>query len=123
MPDPTPSITIGKYHVLRELGRGASSTVFLAQDPFRDRQVAVKRIHAHLLTEERQAIRYRRSFRNEALLAGQLRHPHIVSVLDADGEADPPYLVLEYIEGASLARFTRPDRLLPVERVLDITFK
>lgn len=123
MSDPASSLSIGKYQVLRELGRGASSTVYLADDPFNNRKVAVKRIHAHLLTEERQAIRYRRSFRNEALLAGQLRHPHIVSVYDADGEADPPYLVLEYIEGASLARFTKADRLLPVERVLDICFK
>lgn len=123
MSNPSPALTIGKYQVVRELGRGASSTVFLAEDPFRDRQVAVKRIHAHLLTDERQAIRYRRSLRNEALLAGQLRHPHIVSVYDCDGEADPPYIVLEYIEGASLAMFTRPDRLLPVQQVLDISYK
>jgi tRNA A-37 threonylcarbamoyl transferase component Bud32 len=114
--------TIGKYRVLRELGRGATSTVYLAEDPFNDRKVAVKRIHAHLLTDERQARRYRRSLRNEALLAGQLRHPHIVSVYDADGEADPPYIVLEYIEGAPLARFARADRLLPVEQVLDICY-
>lgn len=118
----TPSF-IGKYNVLRELGRGASSTVYLAEDPFHARKVAVKRIHAHLLTDERQAARYRKSLRNEALLAGQLKHPHIVTVHDADGEADPPYLVLEYVEGAALSMFTRPDRLLPVEQVLDICYK
>jgi tRNA A-37 threonylcarbamoyl transferase component Bud32 len=118
----TPSF-IGKYNVLRELGRGASSTVYLAEDPFHARKVAVKRIHAHLLTDERQAARYRKALRNEALLAGQLKHPHIVTVHDADGEADPPYLVLEYVEGAALSKFTRPDRLLPVEQVLDICYK
>lgn len=118
----TPSF-IGKYNVLRELGRGASSTVYLAEDPFHARKVAVKRIHAHLLTDERQAARYRKALRNEALLAGQLKHPHIVTVHDADGEADPPYLVLEYVEGAALSMFTRPDRLLPVEQVLDICYK
>jgi eukaryotic-like serine/threonine-protein kinase len=118
----TPSF-IGKYNVVRELGRGASSIVYLADDPFHARKVAVKRVHAHLLKDERQAGRYRKAFRNEALLAGQLKHPHIVAVYDADGEADPPYIVLEYIEGASLARFARPDRLLPVEQVLDICYK
>src|SRR5207237_8499493 len=72
---------------------------------------------------ERQGIKYRRALRNEALLAGKLKHPYIVSVVDADGEADPPYLVLEYIEGAPLSRFTTADRLLPVEQVLDICYK
>jgi serine/threonine protein kinase len=115
--------SIGKYKVLRELGRGASSTVFLAEDPFTNRKVAVKRIHAHLLQEERDAVRYRKALRNEALLAGRLKHPHIVTVVDADADANPPYIVLEYIEGASLAKFTRPDRLLPVEQVLDICYK
>jgi tRNA A-37 threonylcarbamoyl transferase component Bud32 len=114
---------IGKYKVLRELGKGASSTVFLAEDPFTERKVALKRIHAHLLQDEREAVRYRRALRNEALLAGRLKHPHIVAVHDADADANPPYIVLEYIEGASLAKFTRPDRLLPVEQVLDICYK
>jgi eukaryotic-like serine/threonine-protein kinase len=118
-----PPESIGKYKILRELGRGASSTVFLAQDPFTERKVAVKSIHAHLLQEEREAARYRRALRNEALLAGRLKHPHIVAVHDADADANPPYIVLEYIEGASLAKFTRPDRLLPVEQVLDICYK
>jgi CRP-like cAMP-binding protein/tRNA A-37 threonylcarbamoyl transferase component Bud32 len=115
--------TIGKYKVLRELGRGASSTVYLAEDPFAARKVAVKRVHDHLLRDDREAMRYRKSLRNEALLAGRLKHPHIVGVYDADAESNPPYIVLEYIEGAPLSRFTRPDRLLPVEQVLDICYK
>ncbi|HVZ42976.1 MAG TPA: protein kinase [Ramlibacter sp.] len=120
-----PSIphTIGKYRVIRELGRGASSAVYLAEDAFNNRQVAVKRIHQHLLADERQARRLRRGLRNEALLAGRLRHPHIVRLYDADDDADPPYLVLEYLQGTSLARFCTPDRLLPVPQVLDIVYK
>src|SRR3569832_1541966 len=43
---------IGKYKIQRELGRGASSTVYLAEDPFTDRKVAVKRIPAHLLQDD-----------------------------------------------------------------------
>ncbi|HEY8050053.1 MAG TPA: serine/threonine-protein kinase [Ramlibacter sp.] len=118
-----PPSFIGKYNVIREIGRGASSTVYLAEDPFNGRKVAVKCIHAHLLADERKAARYRRALRNEAMLAGQLKHPHIVAVYDADTEADPPYLVLEHIEGAPLSRFAPPDRLLPVEQVLDICYK
>ena len=119
----TTPATIGKYRIVRELGKGASSTVYLAYDGFRDRQVAVKQIHAHLLTDPTQAARYRRMLHNEATLAGRLHHPHIVSMIDVDEHAEPPYLVLEYIRGRSLANFTTPDCLLPVADVLDIAFK
>ena len=61
--------------------------------------------------------------RNEAALAARLRHPHIVRLLDADEEADPPYLVLEYVQGRPLSDFAAPDALLPVAQVLDIAFK
>ncbi|HUR89103.1 MAG TPA: serine/threonine-protein kinase [Ramlibacter sp.] len=114
---------IGKYNVVRELGRGASSTVYLAEDPFNGRKVALKQIHAHLIADETKAARYKRAMRNEALLAGRLKHPYIVAVYDADGEANPPYIVLEHVEGAPLGRFTSPDRLLPIEQVLDICYK
>ena len=115
--------TIGKYRIERELGRGASGTVYLARDGFRDARVAVKQIHEHLLSDPTQAAVHRRMLRNEASLAGQLSHPHIVSTIDADEQAHPPYLVLEYIDGQSLEAFTRPDALLPVAEVLDIGFK
>lgn len=118
----TPS-SIGKYRVVRELGRGASGTVYLAHDSFRDEQVAIKVIHPHLLVDGAQAARYRRMLHNEAVLAGQLVHPHIVAMIDVDEQADPPYLVLEYIRGKSLAEFTTPDALLPVYDVLNIIFK
>jgi serine/threonine protein kinase len=122
MTTPAPTI-VGKYRIEREIGRGASSTVFLGYDNFNRRHVAIKQIHTHLLTDPHEAQRYRRRLRNEAMLVGQLNHPHIVRLLDADEDADPPYLVLEYIEGNSLASFTTPDRLLPVAQVLDIAFK
>ena len=115
--------TIGKYRVETELGRGASSVVYLAYDAFNRQHVAVKQIHAHLIADSAQAQRYRRTLRNEALLAGQLRHPHIVRLYDADEAADPPYLVLEFIEGQPLANYATPDKLLPVSQVLDIGYK
>ncbi|MBC5765993.1 protein kinase domain-containing protein [Ramlibacter albus] len=117
-----PPATIGKYAVVRELGRGASSTVYLGDDPFNKRKVAIKRIHPHLIADERQGVRYRRLLRKEATMAGQLRHPHIVSVYDADVEAEAPYIVLEYVPGAPLSHFTSAASLLPVGQVLDICY-
>lgn len=114
---------IGKYRIERELGRGASGVVYLAHDTFRDMWVAVKQIHPHLLQDPAQAAKYRRLLHNEATLAGQINHPHIVSLVDVDERADPPYLVLEYVKGTSLEAHTSPDTLLPVPEVLDIAFK
>ena len=115
--------TIGKYSVERELGRGASGTVYLGHDRLRNTQVAIKQAHASLLADTRQAARYRRLLHNEATLVARLSHPHIVALLDADEAADPPYLVFEYVDGQALSSFTTPDHLLPVAEVLDIAFK
>jgi len=118
-----PPANIGKYRIERELGRGASGIVFLGLDGFRGRKVAIKQTHAHLLKHPEQAERYRKLLRNEAALSGRLRHPNIVRLLDADEEAVPPYLVLEYVDGQPLSAYATPDALLPVPQVLDIAFK
>ncbi|PJI97390.1 serine/threonine protein kinase [Acidovorax sp. 69] len=118
-----PPATIGKYRIERELGRGASGVVYLGLDGFRGRKVAIKQTHAHLLKQPELADRYRKLLRNEAALSGRLRHPNIVRLLDADEEAFPPYLVLEFIDGQALSDFATPDTLLPVPQVLDIAFK
>ena len=123
MAEAKPPASIGKYRIEREIGRGASGVVYLGLDGFRGRRVAIKQMHAHLLADPVQAQRYRRLLRNEAALAGRLRHPHIVRLLDADEEAMPPYLVLEYVQGRSLSDFATADTLLPVAQVLDIAFK
>ncbi len=114
---------IGKYSVERELGRGASGTVYLGYDRFRNSPVAIKQTHPALLADATQAARYRRLLHNEATLVARLSHPHIVALLDADEAADPPYLVFEYVDGQALSSFTTPDHLLPVADVLDIAFK
>ncbi len=123
MTEALPPTSIGKYRIEREIGRGASGVVYLGLDGFRGRRVAIKQMHAHLLADPAQAQRYRRLLRNEAALAGRLRHPHIVRLLDADEEATPPYLVLEYVQGRPLSDFAKADALLPVAQVLDIAFK
>lgn len=118
----TPS-DIGKYQIERERGHGASGVVYLARDTFRDNLVAIKQIHPHLLQDPAQSSKYRHLLHNEAVLAGQINHPHIVSLIDFDERANPPYLVLEYVPGRSLEVHTKPETLLPVSEVLDIVFK
>jgi serine/threonine protein kinase len=114
---------IGKYRIESELGRGASGTVFLAYDAFKEVHVAIKQVHAHLLADTSQAAKYRRLLHHEAVLANRLNHPHIVALIDVDEQAHQPYLVLEYVDGKPLSAFTSPDTLLPVAEVLNIVFK
>src|SRR6476660_7957263 len=98
-PQPEMLAKVGKYEVKKLLGKGATGSVYLAVDPFREREVAIK-VLEKLSAEPEEARRQLRFFQNEAALAGKLRHPHIVSILDAGledvSEGDPlRYLVME----------------------------
>ena len=90
---------IGKYNVLSSLGEGASADVYLAEDPFNDRRVAVKVHKTDSNMGEEEAKRFEKLFLNEASLAGKLNHPNIVGVFDAVVEGDQQYIVMEYVPG------------------------
>ncbi|HEX2567180.1 MAG TPA: serine/threonine-protein kinase [Burkholderiales bacterium] len=118
---------VGKYEVKRLLGKGATGSVYLASDPFGQRDVALK-VMDRLPEDPEEARRQLRFFQNEASLAGKLRHPHIVSILDAGVDdlsgADPVrYLVMELVEGAALTKYCEPRELLEPARVLEIAYK
>ena len=118
---------LGKYEIKRLLGEGATGTVYLAADPFSQRDVALK-VMKKLPSDPEEARRHLRFFQNEAALAGKLRHPHIVSILDAGVEdisgGEPiRYLVMEMIEGDPLSRYCEPDALLDPERVVGLVYK
>ncbi len=114
---------IGKYRVLRLLGEGATSAVYLARDDFHQRDVAIKLAHAGA---GRSAMEKRFSshfFAAEADLVGRLNHPNVVQILDAVNDPVAPYLVMEYVPGLTLREFCTADRLLPLEQVVEIGFK
>ena len=114
---------IGKYEIIRELGRGATSAVYLANDAFANRQVAIKLVRADALGDKDHGKRFHKLFLTEASLAGKLSHPHIVSIFDAVADEQGSYLVMEYVEGGTLEPFTQPESLPPVSRVIEIIFK
>jgi WD40 repeat protein/tRNA A-37 threonylcarbamoyl transferase component Bud32 len=109
---PPPPSRIGKYEIVEELGRGAMGTVYKARDPRLDRLVAVKMMSEELLIEEEMRSRFQR----EAKSAANLQHPNIVTVYDfgeLEGEGSP-YIVMELLEGTSLAELMeerKPERL------------
>ena len=114
--------TIGKYRVIRELGKGATATVYLCEDPNLSRQVAVKLIR---FGQDSAAMsrRMRKLFQNEGMVSRRLDHPNIVRVYDAVVEEDFAYLAMEYIDGFGLDEYCRIDKLLPMHRVIGIIFK
>jgi eukaryotic-like serine/threonine-protein kinase len=118
-----PQVQLGKYPILREIGRGATSHVYLARDPFADREVAIKVFlfdqHADPQTERMM----HKAFLAEASLAGKLNHPHIVDILDAVAEPDHSYLVMEYVAGTALDAHAEVSSLLPLDKVVEIIFK
>jgi serine/threonine protein kinase len=115
--------TIGKYPVTREIGSGATSKVYLARDPFADRDVAIKVFLFDKQAEISQERLLHKSFVAEASLAGKLNHPHIVDIYDAVVEPDRSYLVMEYVPGTTLETHSDVSTLLPVSKVVEIIFK
>ncbi|MFN4351818.1 MAG: protein kinase domain-containing protein [Hylemonella sp.] len=93
--------TLGRYELIRVLGKGAMGLVYEGRDPNLDRRVAIKTIKVENLTSE-EAAEYEIRFRTEARSAARLQHPNIVSVYDSDRDGDIAYLVMEYIQGEDL---------------------
>ncbi len=114
---------IGKYDVLSELGQGASAIVYLAEDPFNDRKVAVKVHKKDVEMGDEEAKRFEKLFLNEASLAGKLNHPNIVGVYDAVVDGEQRYIVMEYVPGGSLKKFCSETNLLPVRQAVLVIFK
>ena len=114
---------IGKYEIVRELGTGATSTVYLATDAFSKQQVAIKLFDLKGLRDVNTARIYRKLLMTEASLAGKLSHPHIVKILDAVMDGDMNYMVMEYVEGSTLEQYAEVDSLLPISTIAEITYK
>jgi serine/threonine protein kinase len=117
------SLQVGKYDVQKLLGKGATGTVYLAKDTFTGKEVALKTIEPEVFRDPEFGTVHRSAFLNEASLAGKLRHPHIVSILDAVVGEDSGYIAMELVTGGDLSKHVTPDTLLPIPDVLQIAFK
>ncbi len=118
-----PRFQIGKYDVRKLLGKGATGTVYLAIDTFSGKEVALKTIGPEVFSDPEFGTLYRSQFLNEASLAGKLKHPHIVSILDAAVHEDSGYIAMECVVGGALSEYASEDKLLPVADVIQIGFK
>jgi len=108
MPD---ELIAGRYELVREIGRGASATVFRAHDRLLDRDIAIKLVAPALANDPSFVDRFMR----EARLSASLNHPNIVSVHDVGETSDHrPFLAMQLVEGASLDEVIKANAPLPL---------
>src|SRR5882757_9850305 len=112
---------IGRYEVIKTIGKGAMGVVYKARDPLLDRVVAVKTIMSPQGQGRRVRSAFLERFQREAKAAAKMQHPAIVTIFDVgvDDESGAPFMVLEYLPGESLA--DRLDRVrFPLARSVQI---
>ena len=95
--------SIGRYQLLRVIGKGGMGLVYLARDPILQRLVAIKVLSPHLSSDETVIAR----FINEARIAASLQHPNIVTVYEAGQDGNFVFMAMEYVEGQDLASLIR----------------
>jgi serine/threonine-protein kinase len=114
---------LGRYQVEKELGKGAMGVVYLGTDPKINRTVAIKTMALSQEFEADELDEVKERFFREAETAGRLNHPNIVTIFDAGEEHDLAYIAMEFLKGKDLSPYTKPDNLLPVDKVVDIVIK
>lgn len=117
---------IGRYEILRPLGRGAMGIVYLARDPAIDRVIALKTIRFDAPSPSFDRDEAQARFLKEAKISGRLQHPHIVTIFDVGEDGGTLYLAMEFVSGGALSqKLTDPvplpvgDRIRVVAEVAD----
>src|SRR3954471_7980443 len=116
MADDEAKVYGGRYELHRKIARGGMADVYLARDSLLDRPVALKVLFPEFATDRSFVERFRR----EAQAAANLSHPNIVSVYDWGEEGGTYFIVMEYVEGRSLAQILRDEGPLLPDRAADI---
>ena len=111
---------IGRYQVVRELGRGAMGVVYLATDPTIGRQVAIKTIRLNDVTDPDERAKLRERLFREARAAGSLSHPGIVTIYDMAEQDGLAYIAMEFVDGPTLDRLLSEKKALPPDRMTAI---
>jgi serine/threonine protein kinase len=115
-------VKLGRYEVVRELGKGAMGIVYLAKDPLIGRLVALKTIRLGQNADDDEAKEFQQRFVREAQAAGILNHPSIVTVHDIgqDETTGVSFIAMEYVEGQNLKEALTQGRPLNFEQIGDI---
>jgi eukaryotic-like serine/threonine-protein kinase len=111
---------LGRYHLEREIGRGAMGIVYLGRDTAINRLVAIKAIPLASEFSDAELVEARTRFFREAETAGRLNHPNIVTIYDVGEERGLAYIAMEYLKGRHLSEHATSATLLEPRKVLDL---
>ncbi len=98
---------IGRFKIIREISKGGQGTVYLAEDPQLERQVAIKMLRATSAQQKDSLLR-------EARITSKFQHPNIVTLHDAGEHEGVPYLIYAFIGGETLAQMLKRIGILPL---------
>lgn len=115
-----PPSTLGRYRVLKELGRGAMGVVYLGKDPTIQRFVAIKTMRLDKIDADDKLQEIKTRFFREAESTGRLSHPNIVTIYDAGEEDHLVYIAMELLQGSTLKEWSHTPRLMAVNKLIPI---
>jgi CHASE2 domain-containing sensor protein/tRNA A-37 threonylcarbamoyl transferase component Bud32 len=111
---------LGRYEIVKELGKGAMGAVYLGKDPKIGRVVAIKTMALAQEFEAAELAEVKERFFREAQTAGRLSHPNIVTIYDTGEEHDLCYIAMELLKGGDLVPFCKAGNLLSVDKVVSV---
>jgi serine/threonine-protein kinase len=114
-----PLTKAGRYELVGELGRGSMGIVYKGFDPVIGRTVAIKTMLPEGLSSQ-EFDEYKTRFQREAMAAGVLAHPNIITVYDFGEDNGVLYLAMEFLEGQPLEKIVQEQTVLPIETILPI---
>ena len=112
--------SLGRYKIIKEIGRGAMGVVYQGYDPKIDRIVALKTIRKDRLAESRNVEDLVMRFQKELRATGKLVHPNIIVIYDTGEDEERAYIAMEYIEGDTLEDLIQKGIRFPMEKIIDI---
>ena len=113
-----PPSMLGRYRVLKELGRGAMGVVYLGKDPTIQRFVAIKTMRLDEIKDEGMLEGVKTRFFREAESTGRLSHPNIVTIYDAGEEGHLVYIAMEVLQGTTLKEWSHTPNLMPIDKLI-----
>lgn len=120
MADPKMPAKLGRYEVIRELGKGAMGIVYEGKDPNIGRRVAIKTARREVVEASGMADEMMERFLREAKAAGALNHPNIITIYDAAEEDGMAYIAMEYLEGGDLGDIVDSRKRMGMEEIVEI---
>jgi serine/threonine-protein kinase len=111
---------LGRYNIVRELGKGAMGIVYEGVDPTINRRVAIKTARRDVMEVGGRADEMMARFLREATAAGGLNHPNIITIYDAGEEGNMAYIAMEFLEGGDLFDLMERKRRFTPEEAVDI---